>query len=334
MIPFFVVDRRVSLEILKGLFLKLPDKTFGLMGNVHVSNRFIELFRDFPYGTALKYCDDMGITPEDADEMIRDRIVRFADSGVFQRRRFSYEELFIRYEQMGTDYGSIVDFIYDPERTLESAEAAMRAYRRGNYGFKLVGVAQGVRLEDYIRSWERLKRMGYEYIAIGGLLKRTANSNFLSLRNDSVYYIQEVVSRIRENFGEGEWIFLFGAFSPRRAKLLKNLGIYGADYKGWLYHYEDDYSFVPEYLSGLAERYGVSEEDVKRVRLLVGEYASYKRRGYRLTYFRSDDDLRRSKKIRELKGEIDRTLKKYGLNLQFFRFMRTRDRLYEILKGV
>ena len=57
MIPFFAVDRPVSLEILKGLFFKYPNLHFGLMTHANVSMNFTKIFSRFPYSTKLKYFD-------------------------------------------------------------------------------------------------------------------------------------------------------------------------------------------------------------------------------------------------------------------------------------
>ena len=329
MIPFFVVDRPVSLEIIKGLFLMLPGKVLGLMTHAYTSRRFVFRFAEFPKGTPFRHMDiDV---PEGADEDIGRRVVKFADSGIFSRdRRVSYASLFRRYEELRADYGAIIDFFHDPEATLESARRALRVYRRSRYKFKLVGVVQGNTLDEYLRGYEALLNMGYRYIAVGGMLKRSGNSNFLGLRRDGCCEVSRVITAIKKRFSP-DWLFVFGVLSPKRLDFLEELEVWGADYKGWLYHYEEDYSFVLTYLKHHGKRYGVSDEDMRKLTHLLKIYSTYKRKhGFKTMYNFSDEEKRRSTVLKDLKREIDGHLKRYGLSLQYFRFKRVRENLVKI----
>ena len=333
MIPFFVVDRPVSLEIIKGLFLMLPGKVLGLMTHAYTSRRFVKNFADFPDGTPFKHMDVP--IPNKADEGIERRVIKFADSGIFSRdRRVSYASLFQRYEELRADYGAIIDFFHDPESTLESARKALRIYRRRRYSFKLVGVVQGNTLDEYLRGYEALLNMGYRYIAIGGMLKRSGNSNFLGLRRDGCCDIVKVITSIKKRFSP-DWIFVFGVLSPRRVSLLEDLGVWGADYKGWLYHYEEDYSFVLTYLRTKKSKYGISDVDMERITHLLTLYSTYKKRhGFKTMYNFTDEEKRRSTILKKLKKKIDLHLKKYGLSLQYFRFKRVRENLAKKFRSI
>ncbi len=328
MIPFFVVDRPISLEIIKGLFLMLPDRVLGLMTHAYTSRRFVKKFADFPKGTPFKHIDFA--VPEGADGEIERRVVKFADSGIFSRdRRVSYASLFRRYEELKADYGAIIDFFHDPEATLESARTALRVYRKGRYPFRLVGVVQGNTLDEYLRGYDALLSMGYRYIAVGGMLKRSGNSNFLGLRKDGCCGVAEVITALKRRFSP-DWIFVFGVLSPRRISLLRELGVWGADYKGWLYHYEEDYSFVLSYLREYREKYGVSDRDMEKITHLLTLYSTYKKKhGFKTMYNFTEEERRRSALLKKLKGEIDGYLRKYGLSLQYFRFKRVRENLAE-----
>ena len=134
-IPFFVVDRPMSLDILRYCEINKQKGVFGLMGHANTSKRFQELFKNF--------CTD--------------NIVKMADSGVFSKDgcKLDYEHLFSIYEGMGTEYGIMIDFLKDKERTIESAESAIEIYEKGEYPFKLVGVAQGNTTEDYMGCAEQ-----------------------------------------------------------------------------------------------------------------------------------------------------------------------------------
>ncbi|RLI63196.1 MAG: hypothetical protein DRO67_06125, partial [Candidatus Asgardarchaeum californiense] len=128
-IPFFVVDRPMSLELLKYCEIDKQNGVYGLMGHANTSKRFQNLFREFT----------------------GDNIIKAADSGVFTKDgcKLSYKELFSIYERMGVNYGIMIDFLKDKDKTLESAKEALKIYQEEHYSFKLVGVAQGNTLEEY-----------------------------------------------------------------------------------------------------------------------------------------------------------------------------------------
>ena len=151
-IPFFVVDRPMSLELLKYCEIDKQKGVYGLMGHANTSKRFQKLFRDFK----------------------GNNIVKAADSGVFTKDgcKLHYKELFSTYERMGVEYGIMSDFLKDKDTTLRSAKEAIKIYNEKSYSFKLVGVAQGNTLEEYLECYEELKSLGFDYIAIGGLLKK------------------------------------------------------------------------------------------------------------------------------------------------------------------
>ena len=326
MIPFFVADRPISLEILKGFFLMLPDKVFGILTHAYTSTRFSEKFARFPYGTRARYMEEA----EGTDEGMAKRIVKFADSGIFSKdRRVSYTLLFKRYTELNAQYGAIIDFFHDPQSTLESARKAIRIYGRGNYPFNLVGVVQGNTLDDYLKGYEALLNMGYRYIAIGGMLSRSGRSNFLGLRRDGCCEVERLVSEIKREFAP-DWLFVFGVLSPKRLPLLKELGIWGADYKGWLYHYEEDYSFVVNYL----KEYGIDRRDRAEIVRLLRLYGEYRRRGFKTMYNFSERDRERGRLLKEMKREIDLRLKRYGLSLQFFRIRRVRENLAAMFSDI
>jgi hypothetical protein len=56
------------------------------------------------------------------------------------------------------------------ELTLTHAEDFLRKHRAGRYAFKPLGVAQGWSPNSYADSVRQLQRMGYDYIALGGMV--------------------------------------------------------------------------------------------------------------------------------------------------------------------
>jgi len=216
-IPFFVVDRPMSLKLLE--FCKISELPFkvGLMGHANTSKNFQKMFREFK----------------------GDNVIKMVDSSVFTKNGCSvrrYEDLFEIYEEMGAEYGIIIDVLKDKSKTLRSAKKAIRLYKKGDYNFKLVGVAQGKTVEDYLDCYSKLKKLGYKYIGIGGLLKKIENSSrYVKVRDEK--FLEEVIKKIRKEY-PNDWLFLLGCFHPKRIDLFRKYRIFGADYKGWILNYK------------------------------------------------------------------------------------------------
>jgi len=267
---FFVADRPVSLEILKTFFVKVYNLNlpmeFGLLTNPFVSRRFKELFKSFPFKTRVKYEKFLGLTytPE-VDQIIHGSIVKFVDSGIFNASRLDYEELFRLYDHLNADFGAIKDYFRDYRKTIKSAERAIRTFRKGNYRFKLVGVLQGRNLEEYMESYRRMRDMGIEYLAIGGLLHKNGNSNYMSLKDENL--LVNIVRTIKRKQKDA-WVFVFGSFGARRRRLLEDIGVWGADYKmrgiRRIYRTEEDRKYTDRIKTLVREinfrlsRYGLS----------------------------------------------------------------------------
>ena len=313
MIPFFVVDRPVSLEILKGFFAESLGKKFGILTHAFTSKNFRKKFRNFPFETPLKY---VGLVDsKELNEKISQNILKFVDSGIFLQKRISYEELFEAYQFLNADYGVIVDFLNDKEKTLHSAEEAIRFYRKGKWSFKLVGVAQGRTIDEYLECYENLVRLGYKYIALGGLLKRNGNSNYIRLSCEK--FLKDLLISVKKEFSP-DWIFTFGIYNPKRHALLESLGVWGADYKGWIFEYEEDYSFVLDYLGSL------DIPTLKKIELKE-LFKIYSLQRKKCSFYYSNDSEK--KIISQLRKEIELKLFEFNISFQFFRFRRVRDNL-------
>ena len=115
-----------------------------------------------------------------------DDLELFGDCGAFgyiEEREpiFSTEDVLEYYHRLGFDYGVSVDHIVLPEfahqrsyrykLTLRNAEDFLRMHRDGELGFTPVGAAQGWDERTYVEAAEALVGMGYEYIALGGLVR-------------------------------------------------------------------------------------------------------------------------------------------------------------------
>lgn len=270
-IPFFVIDRPMSLKLLEFCGIKRVRAKIGLMGHANTSKNFQEMFRKF------SGCN----------------IIKMADSGVFTKEgnlTNDYEQLFKIYENMGVEYGIMIDVIKEKEKTIQSAKRAIRFYKELRPNFKLVGVAQGNSIEEYLECYEELKKMGFEYIAIGGLLKKIENSKrFVKVRDEK--FLEDVVKAIRSKY-PNDWLFLLGCYHPKRHKLFKEYNIFGADYKGWILNYKNPNQLAKE----LEKKLNELENELRiQNRTLTKLKESY----YKLQKNRNIEDKKELKKLQE-----------------------------------
>ena len=213
MIPIFVVDRPISLEILEGL-VDYKDK-FGILSHPFTSKNFKEKFRNF---NITKY--------------------KIGDSGIFQKKDIDYKDLFQEYVKMRVSHGIIKDYYRDPNKTLESARLAIKEYKENGYEryFKLIGVAQGNSPIEYLKNYTQQKELGFEMVAIGGLLEKIEkHSRLVKVKQEEL--IIRTLELIRNKYPKDD-LFPLGIFNRSRIDLFKNLDIWGSDYKGWIFHYD------------------------------------------------------------------------------------------------
>jgi hypothetical protein len=132
------------------------------------------------------------------DEIAGLRLATLGDCGAFNYVRdeappYSVEEVLSFYEECGFDYGISVDHVilgYVPEAvdtmrlfptpdpdwqarqalTLEYADEFWRLHRATHASFVPLGAAQGWSPSSYAHAVQELQRMGYRYIAVGGMV--------------------------------------------------------------------------------------------------------------------------------------------------------------------
>jgi hypothetical protein len=228
------------------------ENGLGIMTHANVTETVADFVREFPssagfypHGDDFERDDESRYVTEDGEytelgREIRENTVRIADSGIFTKEGSdfdSYEKLYEKYEQMGVEYGIILDAINDCDGTVEEAITAMETYEAGDYAFILVGVAQGVSLEEYLRCYQTLRDLGYEHIAVGGLLSKDGERTGAFAHVDNEEFMQAVLSRLREQYPD-DWIFALGCHHPDRHHIFSELELFGADYKGWIYKYK------------------------------------------------------------------------------------------------
>src|SRR5437762_5092459 len=198
----------MSLRLLRTIHLDPYTGMIGLMIHANTTQRFQRLVKEYPL--------ENGVCPYHRTRHpkgqcfrvreVRRRTVTMCDSGVFNRdgAKLSYDDLFDTYRRSGVDYGIIIDTLRNANSTIRSAKRAMDTYKGRGYRFKLVGVAQGKTVGDYLRCYDALRAMGYRYIAIGGLLNRRKNTaRYVYVRGGRLFRILE---SLREKHPR-DWMF-------------------------------------------------------------------------------------------------------------------------------
>ncbi len=224
---------------------------------------------------------------------------KYLDNGIFARIGMTTRELLAYAEGVTCDYLFAPDVFADPEATLERAEEAMREWKRSRYPFRLVGVAQGRPVEhwgveegkealarsvdDYVKCVWELVGLGYEHIAVGGLLRRRGDSEKSRqvgagpLRRIDEPLMWGVLGRLRELETRGElvlppWLHVLGALNQDRLSRFTRLGVTSTDSKQWARaytRYRDFKGASAAYRRGLRARF-VREQYFQRQMPLPG----------------------------------------------------------------
>jgi hypothetical protein len=272
MIPFFVMDRPNALRLLLRVSPECPA-ALGIMAHARVSRRF-----------AL----ELAQLRKSRSGLPKAKLRVIADSGAFARNSALLDEaaLFDRYEQMGVDFGIVNDVLRDRTRTLVNSARAMGLYTRKRRPFQIVGVAQGRSLSEYLDCYQNLSRLGFQYIAVGGLLhKKPRSVRFTQV--ESKRHMHRVIMGIRKEF-HPDWLYILGAYHPRRHALFQEWQVWGSDYKGWLLRY-------PSVFDGLKTLFRIVRGCKPAARLLhnISEAEHY------LRVFRNSS-IERRKRLRQI----------------------------------
>lgn len=150
MIPVFVLDNPDSISTLQKL--KYYKGEFVILTHTYTSDNFKRQFQDL---------SDFKIGSPD----------------IYKKDNMDYYKLFDEYEKMGANYGIIKYYYIDSKKTLESAKEGLEIYKNGNYHFKLMGIAQGNTVSEYVINYKNQKSLGFDIVAIGGLSDK--NGTFL-----------------------------------------------------------------------------------------------------------------------------------------------------------
>jgi hypothetical protein len=176
----------------------------------------------------------------------------FGDCGAFNYinldeppEKFTPENIAFLYNKLGFDYGVSVDHLVvetivekdgkEKKRrilikkekqariklSLDNAEKFLHTCKNNNYTFMPIGSAQGDSPKSYKKSVEALVEMGYEYIALGGLVRRNTKS------------ILQIVKTISPAL-KGQKLHLLGVIRPNCIEEFKKLGVSSVDSASFL----------------------------------------------------------------------------------------------------
>jgi hypothetical protein len=146
------------------------------------------------------------------DDAGGDRLETMGDCGAFSyvhedEPPYSVDHVFDFYEECGFDYGISVDHIIlayltdssgEPlkewkarqDLTLEYAAEFFRRHKRERPHFVPLGVAQGWDPDSYAHAVRRLQRVGYRYIALGGMVP---------LKTPQILACLDAIARVRKS---------------------------------------------------------------------------------------------------------------------------------------
>jgi len=191
-------------------------------------------------------------------------ILLFGDCGAFSygsepNPPFTSEQAAFSYHKFGLDIGASVDHIPLPEimvrgadgrmrkitlpeseryrrmhLTRDNAEEFLKICKRRSYNFVPLGVVQGIGECSYVDLVHEYIDMGYQHIALGGLVPRN-DDDILSI----VCAVRQAIQSRTRNSKENVWVHLFGILRPKLQPIFKEMGISSFDSasyfrKAWL----------------------------------------------------------------------------------------------------
>ena len=191
-------------------------------------------------------------------------VLLFGDCGAFSyagesRSPFTSEQAAELYHKFGFDIGASVDHIplaQIPVRqddgsirkkalsqsarhnrmivTRDNAQEFIQTCKQANYSFTPLGVIQGIGVRSYVKRLHEYIDMGYEHIALGGLVPRT-DKDIL----DIVCAVRQGLQARTRGCRKNVWLHLFGILRPKLQPIFKELGVSSFDSasyfrKAWL----------------------------------------------------------------------------------------------------
>src|SRR5262249_28737179 len=113
--------------------------------------------------------------------------------------------------------------------TARNAELFLVAHRKHRYKFAPFGVIQGLDIKSYVRYVHKYIDMGYQHIALGGLVPKS-DAEILSICCAVRAGLQTRTRREKENV----WLHLFGILRPKIQSTFRLLGASSFDSASYL----------------------------------------------------------------------------------------------------
>lgn len=188
------------------------------MTNPHVSDRVGQMLSTWP-------------------RPLRDRTLLFVDNGAFTKHgAVALNDLLDCYDDLGVDYGLVPDAIGEPHRTDELTLDFATRYIEGTHDWTPVAVAHGDTVEEYRDSYRRHRHLGFDHVALGGLLETPGDRT--GRHATARAGLWAVTQGVREISPSG-WLFALGCAHRRRHPHFDSMGLAGSDGKGWLFRYDN-----------------------------------------------------------------------------------------------
>lgn len=154
------------------------------------------------------------------------------DCGAFgyigeEKPPYTTEDVIDYYTRLDFDYGVSVDHLivtatektkqFRYELTIQNAEDFLKAHRKAKLSWEPIGAVQGWDADSYAKAAEQYIKMGYQYIALGGLVRSNTNE------------IVAVVRKVRSVIPKKTMLHVFGVARPAALRSFADLGVNSVD---------------------------------------------------------------------------------------------------------
>jgi hypothetical protein len=154
------------------------------------------------------------------------------DCGAFgyiaqEKPPYTTEDIIDYYTRLDFDYGVSVDHLivtateksrqFRYELTIQNAEDFLKAHRKAKLPWEPIGAVQGWDADSYAKAAEWYIKMGYRYVALGGLVRSNTNE------------ILGVVRKVRSVIPKKTMLHVFGVARPAALRPFVDLGVNSVD---------------------------------------------------------------------------------------------------------
>ena len=159
------------------------------------------------------------------------------DSGAFGYLKeevppYTTEEMLDYYTRLGFDYGVSLDHIIVPsvkeqarkryQLTLANARDFLTLWKKERPPWTPIGAIQGWDRDSHVRAAGELARMGYDYIAVGGIARMPTPQ------------VLDLARAVQDEVGRGVRVHLFGLARLAGVRAMQAIGIHSVDSASWL----------------------------------------------------------------------------------------------------